>query len=61
MSEENRRFIRSFRPTYGVTFVAFRDLGVVVVGQLGGGGSNAPRTVGTLGRGELSPPIKITD
>lgn len=26
-----------------------------------GGVSNAPRTVGTLGRGELSPPIKITD
>lgn len=24
------------------------------------GGANAPRTVGTLGRGELSPPITIT-
>lgn len=61
MSEEKRRVIRSLRLTYGVTFVAFRDLGVVV-GPCGGGGvSNALRTVGTLGRGELSPPIKITD
>ena len=57
--KKRKRFIRILRLTYGVTFVAFRDLG-------GGwrwgyaGGSNAPRTVGTLGRGELSPPITIT-
>lgn len=39
--------------------MAFRDLGGGGGGHVGG--SNAPRTVGTLGRGELSPPIKITD
>lgn len=61
LSEEKKkkRFIRIFRLTYGVTFVVFRDLGGLAVGWHGEG-SNAQRTVGTLGRGELSPPITIT-
>lgn len=57
MSEKKKSFIRNLRLTYGVTFVAFWDLGWWW-GYVGG--SNAPRTEGTLGRGELSPPITIT-
>lgn len=51
--------MKTLRLTYGVTFVAFRDSGGLWWGYAGG--SNAPRTVGTLGRGELSHPITITD
>lgn len=44
-------------PGLGVMVVSFCWRGWVLGG---GGGPNAPRTVGTLGRGELSPPITIT-